>query len=106
MKLTDDDILLYCHYWLVAHLISCKVLLVTRNIALACSLLEIDAQWKLSGGCHWWPRGNGEREGGKASEKPNQQLLLIMDIHMVEEPVGKQAFSGYFPKEFVKNNKI
>ena len=42
---------------------------------------------------------------GKASEKPNQQLLLIMDIHMVEEPVGKQAFSGYFPKEFVKNEK-
>ena len=47
----------------------------------------MDAQWGLTPG----PRGNGEREkerGERASEKPNQQLLLIMDTHTV----GKQTF--------------
>ena len=46
-----------------------------------------------------------ERE--RASEKPNQQLLLIMDIHMVEGANGKtnilEIFPVYLPKEFVKN---
>ena len=45
------------------------------------------AQWELTSG----PRGNGEREkeeGERASEKPNQQLLLIMVTHTL----GKQTF--------------
>lgn len=54
------------------------------------------AQWELTSG----PRGNGEREkeeGERASEKPNQQLLLIMDWTLIQwENKHSDDVSGFY----------